>query len=47
MSNWIRSEFALRMGFGTETAPRFQEPKPAILAKADIDPLTRGMMAVI
>lgn len=47
MSNWVRNEFALRMGLGTETAPRHSGPRPAILAKADIDPLTRGMMAVI
>ena len=48
MSNWVREDFALRMGLGSDdVSPRIHEPRPAILAKADIDPATRGMMAVI
>ncbi len=47
MSNWVRQEFALRMGLGQGYTPCPHEPRPAILAKADIDPATRGMLAVI
>jgi mRNA degradation ribonuclease J1/J2 len=44
-SNWLQKDFADRIGFGTSI--NSVDPRPAILAKADVDPTTRGMIAVL
>lgn len=46
--SWTRRDFAERMGLGLPPGAAFDgQEKPALLAKADVDPATRGMIAVL
>lgn len=48
MMNWKRKDFADRLGLGTEEIQAYDGyAVPAIIARADVDPLTRGMLAAV
>lgn len=46
--SWSRTDFAERIGMGTVYQIAYGgKPTPALLGKADVDPVTRGMMAAL
>lgn len=48
MTHWGRKDFADRVGLGTDEDAVYEgQARPAIIAKADVDPATRGIIAAI